>query len=196
MVRVAGGRLRRVCPVRGGTVASSQGRRGPMPSHQQAPSGACQRPAAAATKISSRPRRWSRRRASAATTTARERGNLSLQSFDVATAGEHTDTTEKMIRKLRAGQMPPAGSRRPDEAALDALADALEAQADARAGGAAPGRRTFQRLNRAEYTRSVRDLLGARRQRRRLPAARHQERQLRQHRRRAAAVADADAGAT
>ena len=34
----------------------------------------------------------------------------------------------------------------------------------------------------------------ARRQRRRLPAARHQERQLRQHRRRAAAVADADAG--
>ena len=31
-----------------------------------------------------------------------------------------------MIRKLRAGQMPPAGSRRPDDAVIDALADALE----------------------------------------------------------------------
>ncbi len=86
-------------------------------------------------------------------------GNLSLESFDVVTAGEHGDTTEKMIRKLRAGQMPPPGSRRPDEAALDGLADVLEAQADARGAELTPGRRTFQRLNRAEYARSIRDLL-------------------------------------
>jgi mono/diheme cytochrome c family protein len=85
-------------------------------------------------------------------------GNISLQSFDVATAAQHGDLTEKMIRKLRAGQMPPAGSRR-DEAALATLADVLEAQADAHASDVAPGRRTFQRLNRAEYQRSVRDLL-------------------------------------
>ena len=65
-----------------------------------------------------------------------------------------------MIRKLRAGQMPPAGSRRPDDAVIDALADALEGQADARAVGVAPGRRSFQRLNRAEYAQSVHDLLG------------------------------------
>src|SRR5205085_1977788 len=39
------------------------------------------------------------------------------------------------------------------------LADALEAQVDARAADAPPGRRTFQRLNRAEYARSVHDLL-------------------------------------
>jgi cytochrome c551/c552 len=87
-------------------------------------------------------------------------GGLSLEGFAVASAGDQLETTEKMIRKLRAGQMPPAGSRRPDDAVLDALAAALEAQADARAVDAAPGRRTFQRLNRAEYTRSVRDLLG------------------------------------
>jgi mono/diheme cytochrome c family protein len=87
-------------------------------------------------------------------------GNLSLQSFDVATAGQHSETAEKMIRKLRAGQMPPAGSRRPSDAMLDALADALEAQADAHAASdPAPGRRTFQRLNRAEYARSIHDLL-------------------------------------
>src|SRR5205814_10693994 len=82
-------------------------------------------------------------------------GNLSLQSFDLATAGQQSETTEKMIRKLRAGQMPPPGSRRPEEALLDKLADALEAQADAHAATVAmPGRRTFQRLNRAEYTRT------------------------------------------
>jgi mono/diheme cytochrome c family protein len=87
-------------------------------------------------------------------------GGLSLAAFSVTTASEHLETTEKMIRKLRAGQMPPAGSRRPDDAVLDALATALETQADARAVDAAPGRRSFQRLNRAEYARSVHDLLG------------------------------------
>ena len=86
-------------------------------------------------------------------------GNISLESFDVASAGQHGETTEKMIRKLRAGQMPPPGSRRPSDAALSQLAEVLEAQADARATELAPGRRTFQRLNRAEYSRSVRDLL-------------------------------------
>jgi mono/diheme cytochrome c family protein len=87
-------------------------------------------------------------------------GGLSLAGFTVGTAGAQLETTEKMIRKLRAGQMPPAGSRRPDDAVLDALASVLEAHADARAATGAPGRRSFQRLNRAEYTRSVRDLLG------------------------------------
>ena len=86
-------------------------------------------------------------------------GGLSLQSFDLATAGEHSETAEKMIRKLRAGQMPPPGGRRPDEAALASLASVLEQQADARAAAPTPGRRTFQRLNRAEYASSIRDLL-------------------------------------
>jgi mono/diheme cytochrome c family protein len=86
-------------------------------------------------------------------------GGLSLAGFTVAAASQHGETTEKMIRKLRAGQMPPPGSRRPEEAALTALAKALETQADAQGAQAAPGRRTFQRLNRAEYARSVGDLL-------------------------------------
>jgi mono/diheme cytochrome c family protein len=86
-------------------------------------------------------------------------GNVSLQSFDVANAGAHGEITEKMIRKLRAGQMPPPGSRRPSDTALAGLADLLETQADARAVEPLPGRRTFQRLNRAEYARSIQDLL-------------------------------------
>ena len=87
-------------------------------------------------------------------------GGLSLTGFTVAGAGQQAETAEKMIRKLRAGLMPPAGSKRPADSALDALAGLLEAAADAHAARApAPGRRTFQRLNRAEYTRSIKDLL-------------------------------------
>ncbi|MFN2444415.1 MAG: DUF1592 domain-containing protein [Vicinamibacterales bacterium] len=90
----------------------------------------------------------------------RRSGNLSLDGFEVANAGQQSAITEKMIRKVRAGQMPPAGARRPDEALLDGLAATLERQADARSAAAPmPGRRTFQRLNRTEYARSVRDLL-------------------------------------
>jgi mono/diheme cytochrome c family protein len=85
-------------------------------------------------------------------------GSISLQTFDVASAGLHVDTTERMIRKLRAGQMPPPGVRRDDDA-LDALATVLETLSDSRATEPPPGRRTFQRLNRAEYAQSVKDLL-------------------------------------
>ncbi len=86
-------------------------------------------------------------------------GNLSFESFDVATADRHAETAEKMIRKLRAGQMPPPGSRRPEEGVLAQLAEVLETHVDAHATDPAPGRRTFQRLNRAEYSRSIHDLL-------------------------------------
>ncbi len=88
-------------------------------------------------------------------------GSLSLQGWTVAAADAHRDTTEKMIRKLRAGMMPPAGAKRPDEAQLARLASALEARMDALAGPAPdPGWRPFQRLNRAEYGRAVRQLVG------------------------------------
>jgi hypothetical protein len=87
-------------------------------------------------------------------------GGLSLASFDAATAERHVDQAEKMIRKLRAGMMPPAGARRPDAAALEGLVASLETRIDrAAALNPNPGRRPFQRLNRAEYGAAVRDLL-------------------------------------
>jgi hypothetical protein len=89
-----------------------------------------------------------------------QNGNLSLDGFDVSRAGEHRDVSERMIRKLRSGQMPPAGARRPADEQLDALAAALESRLDASATPeATPGGRTFQRLNRTEYARAIRDLL-------------------------------------
>ena len=87
-------------------------------------------------------------------------GGLSLASFDVARAVEQPPTAEKMIRKLRAGMMPPPGARRPAGDTLAALADALETHIDAAAKlNPNPGWRPFQRLNRAEYRHTVRDLL-------------------------------------
>ena len=87
-------------------------------------------------------------------------GNMSLDGFEVATAHDQPALAEKMVRKLRAGLMPPAGAGRPDEAVLAGLAVALETQLDAAAVVTPyPGRRSFQRLNRAEYKRSIRDLL-------------------------------------
>ena len=88
-------------------------------------------------------------------------GNLVLQTFDVANAAATPDVAEKMIAKLRAGMMPPPGRRRPGGDTLTALAETLERLVDrAAALKPEPGTRAFQRLNRAEYERSVHDLLG------------------------------------
>jgi mono/diheme cytochrome c family protein len=87
-------------------------------------------------------------------------GDLSLVEFDVARASEHPETSEKIVRKLRAGMMPPAGARRPDDATLLGLRHAIEMQMDRWAAAHPnPGWRPFQRLTRAEYTHAVGDLL-------------------------------------
>ena len=87
-------------------------------------------------------------------------GNMSLEAFDAADAPSNGELAEKMIRKLRAGLMPPPGTRRPDDVTLLGLTESLEDQMDrAAAANPNPGHRTFQRLNRAEYQASVRDLL-------------------------------------
>jgi hypothetical protein len=90
----------------------------------------------------------------------RRTGDLSLERFDVAKAATTAETAEKMILKLRAGMMPPPGRRRPGGDTLDVLATTLEEIIDkAAAANPEPGARTFQRLNRAEYTQSILDLL-------------------------------------
>ena len=88
-------------------------------------------------------------------------GNLSLETFDVEGAPEWTATTEAMIAKLRLNMMPPPGARRPAGDTLLALAQTLESLMDEAAVRAPnPGFRTFQRLNRPEYARSIESLLG------------------------------------
>ncbi len=88
-------------------------------------------------------------------------GGLSLAGFNAMRAAESPEVVEKMLRKLRAGMMPPAGAKRPPAGSLDELTVALEARMDEHAAvNPNPGWRPFQRLNRAEYQRAVHELLG------------------------------------
>ncbi|MGE0393870.1 MAG: DUF1592 domain-containing protein [Vicinamibacterales bacterium] len=86
---------------------------------------------------------------------------LLLDQAPLARLAEHTETWEKVVRKLRVGAMPPAGMPRPDDAALTGLTSWLETSLDAEAAKAPnPGRPAVHRLNRAEYANAIRDLLG------------------------------------
>jgi hypothetical protein len=88
------------------------------------------------------------------------KGELSLDSFDAAHAADRAATAEKMVRKLRTGLMPPRSSPQPDPTVRFGLATAVESSLDAAAARPNPGRRPFQRLNRAEYAAAIRTLFG------------------------------------
>ncbi len=95
-------------------------------------------------------------------TDKRKPGGVSFEHFDLATAPRHPKLVEDMIAKLLAGMMPKASApKRPDRPTLHALAVSLENRIDKSAAAHPdPGFRTFQRLNRAEYTSSVESMLG------------------------------------
>jgi hypothetical protein len=88
-------------------------------------------------------------------------GGLALDAVGVEEVARHAEVWEKVVRKLRARHMPPAGLPRPDEGAYDTVVSSLEASLDrAAALRPNPGRTdTFRRLNRTEYQNVVRDLL-------------------------------------
>jgi Protein of unknown function (DUF1592)/Protein of unknown function (DUF1588)/Protein of unknown function (DUF1587)/Protein of unknown function (DUF1585)/Protein of unknown function (DUF1595)/Planctomycete cytochrome C len=86
--------------------------------------------------------------------------NFSLQREDINTVGDHPEVWERVIRKLRAGMMPPPGMPRPPLAAYEELRDWLEAQVDQKAAAHPnPGSVVLHRLNRTEYANAIRDLL-------------------------------------
>ena len=85
-------------------------------------------------------------------------GELALDGLDVSNVAAQAATWEKVVRKVRAGAMPPAGMPRPDESTATALVSELTSALD-RAATPNPGRPLLHRLNRAEYANVVRDLL-------------------------------------
>ncbi|HEY7170353.1 MAG TPA: DUF1592 domain-containing protein [Vicinamibacterales bacterium] len=89
-------------------------------------------------------------------------GGFVLNTAETAAAGQHPDVWEKVVRKLRAGVMPPAGLPRPDAGTYEGLATWLESELDrAAAAHPNPGRTpALHRFNRAEYRNAIRDLLG------------------------------------
>ncbi len=85
---------------------------------------------------------------------------LTLDKLELLPIGEHAEQWEKVVRKLRAGMMPPSGMPRPNAATYEALTVAIENELD-RAAAAhphlpAPG---VHRVNRTEYANAIRGLL-------------------------------------
>src|SRR5215510_2598805 len=91
-----------------------------------------------------------------------KRGELTLDAVAAQDIGQHPEVWEKVVRKIRARQMPPVGLPRPEEATYNAEIAMLETALDrAAAASPNPGRTaTLRRLTRTEYQNAIRDLLG------------------------------------
>jgi hypothetical protein len=88
------------------------------------------------------------------------RAKLNLENLDLAHLDVNGETWEKVLRKLRSREMPPAGMPRPTAVSYDALVKAIEDERGRLAQVKPnPGRPTLHRLNRTEYANAVRDLL-------------------------------------
>jgi hypothetical protein len=89
------------------------------------------------------------------------KGGLDLESVDSFAVASNIEVWEKVVRKLRARQMPPGDSPRPDESVYVGVLTSLEQSLDRIAAGhPEPGRTsTFRRLTRTEYQNAIRDLL-------------------------------------
>jgi mono/diheme cytochrome c family protein len=95
---------------------------------------------------------------------------VSFQGVTAASISEHAETWEKALRKLRGRQMPPPGSRQPDQKEIDAFVAWMEATLDAPPASAeaqasalrrpVAGHVPIQRLTRTEFGAAVKDLLG------------------------------------
>jgi hypothetical protein len=87
-------------------------------------------------------------------------GGIDLEGIAAHNIAEYPEIGEKLIKRIRAGMMPPAGEDRPDRDTMQALAASLEEAIDAQAAIdshlPAPG---LHRLNRTEYTNAIRDIL-------------------------------------
>lgn len=85
---------------------------------------------------------------------------LESGAIDAHDVSVHAAVWEKVLRKVRSGQMPPEGRRRPDASTARGFSRALARALDQAAQAAPdPGRPAVHRLNRTEYVNAIRDLL-------------------------------------
>ena len=83
---------------------------------------------------------------------------ITLDDADITHVGDHAEIWERVVRKMRAGMMPPSGARRPEKAAYEAFITWLEGELDRNAAPYAPPP-GLHRLNRTEYSNMIRDVL-------------------------------------
>jgi hypothetical protein len=89
-------------------------------------------------------------------------GGLNISLFTApASVAEHREGWERILRKIRKGEMPPQGAPRPAESRIQALVKFIESEFERadRSVKPDPGRVTARRLNRNEYANTIRDLL-------------------------------------
>lgn len=90
-------------------------------------------------------------------------GGVNMAAFSTAgTIAESPAAWEKIIQKVRSGEMPPKGFPRPAQPKVEAMVRFVESELEKANSNVAPdpGRVTVRRLNRNEYANTVRDLLG------------------------------------
>ncbi|MGH9722955.1 MAG: DUF1592 domain-containing protein [Bryobacteraceae bacterium] len=90
-------------------------------------------------------------------------GDMDLKALETAkTFDDDREIWEKVVQKLKTGQMPPPGVPRPPPEATAAITRWLESEFARQDRAIKPdaGRVSARRLNRAEYNNTVRDLLG------------------------------------
>ncbi len=86
--------------------------------------------------------------------------DVSLVGLDYQNVAKNGDTWEKVLRKVRTGQMPPVKVPHPEAKEVTSFVNWLEGELDkAAAAHPNPGRQSVHRLNRAEYSNAIRDLL-------------------------------------
>jgi mono/diheme cytochrome c family protein len=83
---------------------------------------------------------------------------LTMDGLDPANVEKDREKWELVVRKVRAGQMPPLGMKRPEPVEFDAIITSFETELDRTAPPFTPPP-GLHRLNRTEYANVVRDLL-------------------------------------
>ena len=84
---------------------------------------------------------------------------LSLEGLDPKNVGKDAEVWERVLRKLQAKEMPPAGLPRPSPSEQEQFTEWLEGELNRAAPNPNPGHPTIHRLNRNEYSNAIRDLL-------------------------------------
>jgi mono/diheme cytochrome c family protein len=89
-------------------------------------------------------------------------GGLNLGPFGTPESlAQHRDEWERIVQKIRTGEMPPEGIPKPPQAQIDSLIGFVRSEFEKadRLVKPDPGRVTARRLNRTEYSNTIRDLL-------------------------------------
>src|SRR5262245_48967520 len=88
-------------------------------------------------------------------------GGVAFDTLSPDDIAADAETWEKAVRKLRGRLMPPPGNPQPDQHTIDDFVSWMEGELDAAAARhPSPGDVGLHRLNRTEYARSIKALLG------------------------------------